>query len=83
MTTPLPETPVARETLEEIAGEIANTHIDSHEFPSGYAALRDAVLSALRNERERAVRIINEHQALDVCTDNCWTTIKAAIREGR
>lgn len=44
------------------------------------AKLIDAIEVALNAERERAVRLIDEHQALDVCRDNCWTTIKEAIR---
>ena len=40
----------------------------------------DQVSFALRGERARAVRLIDEHRAMDVCNDNCWTAIKAAIR---
>lgn len=41
----------------------------------------DAIEKALRDRDERAVRIIDDHQAQDKCEDNCWTTIKAAIRK--
>jgi len=30
--------------------------------------------------REAAVHVIEQHQAQEVCHDNCWTTIKATIR---
>lgn len=43
--------------------------------------LIDAIDEAIRNERERAVRIIEDHRSQDVCKDNCWATIKAAIRK--
>lgn len=36
--------------------------------------------AALKDRDERAVRIIREHRESDVCKDNCWTTISAAIR---
>lgn len=79
------------ETLEEIAGEIANAHIDAHEFPSGYAALRDAVLSALRNERERAAKVAEKHEghgdwrasAAGDCQSLTVKAIARAIREGQ
>jgi hypothetical protein len=79
MTAPPPDKQPAAETLEEIAELIAKAHAPT--FYQG--ALSRDILTALRSERERAVRIINEHQALDVCKDNCWTTIKAAIKEGK
>lgn len=45
------------------------------------AGLRNAIEKALRNRDKRAVKIIEDHQAQDKCEDNCWTTIKAAIRK--
>lgn len=58
------------ETLDQIASSIVNEWADAHQVtevgPGTKARLVAAVLSALRNERERAIRIINDHQALDV-----------------
>lgn len=86
--------PSAIETLEEIAErcvrEWVEHDLDEHFEPGDDFMITmppedliERILSALRNERERAVQIIDEHRALDVCEDNCWTTIKAAIREGK
>lgn len=66
------------ETLEEIAERIAT---DEVLLSRRRKDLYFEILSALRSRDERAVRIIDDHLAQDVCNDNCWTTIKAAIRE--
>lgn len=84
MPTPNTETQVRNETPEWIASEIANAHIDAHEFPSAYSALRDAILSALRNERERAAKIAESHFNGDAHKqhgDRCDKAIARAIRE--
>lgn len=44
------------------------------------SALYDIVEAALKERDERAVRIIREHRESDVCKDNYWITISAAIR---
>lgn len=74
--------PPAAETLEEIAHKLTAQFYDHDRPPSRFAAYA-AILSALRKRDERAVRIIDEHQVLGKCEDNCWATIKAAIREGK
>lgn len=73
--------PTAGETLEEIVARLAH-RIMYDEMVSNRQALMEVLEAALRNRDERAVGIIDEHQAMDVCKDNCWTTIKKAIREG-
>lgn len=81
-------TPVKEETPEVIAERIAkkatrNPCANPSCCPNT-ARVASEILSALRNEREardaRAVRIIDEHQALDVCLGNCWEMIRKAIR---
>lgn len=71
------------ETPEQIAERLLALTIGKV-APAVYRELVADTVAALRNEREardeRAVRIIDEHRAMDVCNDNCWTTIKAAIR---
>ena len=59
---------VVYETILVVPGKIADRYIA-------------AVEAALRDRDERAVRIIEDHRAQDVCNDNCWTTIKAAIHK--
>lgn len=54
-----------------------------YESPAAVAQLCEMIEAALRARDARAVRIIQEHQDSEVCKDNCWTTIKAAIREGK
>lgn len=76
-------TPAAKEeTLEEVAHRLVE-QVYATKVPTRFVLYSD-ILSALRNEREtrdeRAVRLIDEHRAMDVCNDNCWTTIKTAIR---
>lgn len=88
MTPSSPDTPVVKgETLEEIAERIAKRVTDnpcSHPFCCPRTAGVEAdILSALRNERERALRIIKKHRESDVCEDNCWTAISQTIREGK
>lgn len=73
-------TPAAKEeTPEEIAHRLVE-QVYATKAPTRFVLYSD-ILSALRNRDERAVRLINEHRAMDVCNDNCWTTIKAAIRQ--
>ena len=71
------------ETLEQIAERIAGERFAGYDERTRTNKRAQAILCALHNERERAIQIINDHQAQDVCKDNCWTTIKAAIKEGR
>lgn len=66
-------------SIRETAEQIAYKYLDR---TFGSAKLQADIEQALRSERERAVRIIDDHRAQDVCHDNCWTTIKAAIRKG-
>lgn len=73
--------PVAELTVEEIAEGIAIRHAGP--TTRERFDLTAEIEAALKARDERAVRIIQEHQDLDVCKDNCWTTIKAAIREGK
>lgn len=83
MKTPPPDKQPAGETLEQIANRICRHYLDSERVSvTQFCDIEAAIVQALRNRDERAVRIIDEHQAMDVCEDNCWTTIKAAIREG-
>lgn len=65
-------------SVREIAEEIAAgwSHDEYHAI-----ALSNAIEQALRERDERAVKIIEDHRLQDVCKDNCWTTIKAAISE--
>lgn len=68
------------ETAEEIAMRLAHGVYPSFSQLTKRARLANEIEAALNAERERALRLIDEHQALDVCNDNCWTTIKNAIR---
>lgn len=71
------------ETLKQIAARIAHKRFNFLDDPEPrIGGLMRDIIKALRERDQRAVRIIQEHQALDVCKDNCWTTIKAAIRKG-
>ena len=64
MKTPPPDKQPAAETLEEIAEQIARNAIPGREREGVRAgmqrALRESVLSALRNERERNCRLLCE-----------------------
>lgn len=64
-------------SVEETAAGIVKTYYPDDD------ELESAIVAALKARDERAVRIIEEHRQMDVCNDNCWTTIKAAIREGK
>lgn len=73
-----------QETVEQIAERIANTFRKQLGFRlNDVLDLDAAILSALRSRDDRAIRLIDEHQALDVCLGNCWEMIRKAIREGR
>ena len=65
-------------SIREQAEKIAYKYLDR---TVGSAKLQADIEQALRDERERAAKIIEDHQAQDKCEDNCWTTIKAAIRK--
>lgn len=68
--------------LESIAVGIVRKHYSipaSAGLAPSQLKLSLAILSALRNERERAARIIKEHRESDVCKENCWTTITNQI----
>lgn len=83
--TPNPQT----ETLEDVAEQITNIPFNN---PWTANQLKSAILSALHNERERALRIIDErvqqceaHVALNDQQDRehgygCWRDIANALR---
>lgn len=73
------ETPV--ETLEQIAERILVDGIDctGRVFES---RMKLAILSALRNERERCARVAETHSATDCDGPDCGIVIAQAIRKG-
>lgn len=77
---------IAERIVRRGLGFQSSEPLDNHDL-----ALIDAIEAALdardkatqRAERKRAVRLIDEHQALDVCLGNCWEMIRTAIRGGK
>lgn len=75
------------ETPEQIAERIAREHIGTASYyDAARKLLKDAVLSALRNERENCAKVAEDHYEHAVECDGgqaCSLNIAAAIREGR
>lgn len=105
MTTPPPDTQPAAETLEQIAIQIVNEQVTEVRFGSEYSDMSSvevhyladrqrlvtAILSALRNERERAAKLLEKRRdqyalvdgiEADVTRIIC-TQLAEAIREGK
>lgn len=74
MTTPPPDKQPAAETLEQIAEGIIRRGLpysvftDGEDYGSTKAWLVSHVVTALRNERERAIKILNDARH-EGCTD--------------
>lgn len=76
------------ETLEEIAHRITAPFFESTQLPTRFAAY-SAILSALRNERERAAKIAETHEghgewcasAAGDCQSLTIKAVAAAIRK--
>lgn len=84
--TPPPDTKVQSETLEQIAERVVDENLDTYHYAFTRKALMTAVLSALRNERERAAKITED--VLPIGSDDCYWCERVqkaaqAIREGR
>lgn len=84
MTTPPPDKQVAAETLEEISERIARGHFNKDNGrESQFQRLRNDILSALRNERERcAVVALEQRCERGTPWDAACVAIAKAIRQG-
>lgn len=66
------------ESLERAAARLVRES-DLKLYGKRRQRLEDLIFFALRDRDQRAARIIKEHREMDICRDNCWTTITNQI----